>query len=47
MKVQSTGKKYASLINEKCNFEYYYELTPEHRVLKADDYLLLPGLPVP
>ena len=34
----------ASLINEKCNFEYYHELTPEPRVL---DYLLLAGLPIP
>ena len=37
----------ASLINEKCNFEYYHELTPEPRVLDAGDYLLLAGLPVP
>ena len=27
----------ASLINEKCNFEYYHELTPEPRVLDAGD----------
>ena len=32
--------KSASLINEKCNFEYYHELTPEPRVLDAGDYLL-------
>ena len=37
----------ASLINEKCNFEYYHELTPEPRVLDAGDYLLLAGWPVP
>ena len=37
----------ASLINEKCNFEYYHELTPEPRVLDAGDYHLLPGLPIP
>ena len=37
----------ASLINEKCNFEYYHELTPEPRVLDAGDYLLLAGLPIP
>ena len=37
----------ASLINEKCNFEYYHELTPEPRVLDAGDYLLLSGLPIP
>ena len=35
------------LINEKCNFEYYQELTPEPRVLDAVDYLLLAELPVP
>ena len=34
-----------SLINEKCNFEYYHELTPEPRVLDAGDYLLWAGLP--
>ena len=40
--------KSASLINEKCNFEYYHELTPEPRVLDAGDYyLLLAGLPIP
>ena len=37
----------ANLINEKCNFEYYHELTPEPRVLDAGDYLLLAGLPIP
>ena len=37
----------ASLINVKCNFEYYHELTPEPRVLDAGDYLLLAGLPIP
>ena len=37
----------ASLINEKCNFEYYHELTPEPKVLDAGDYLLLAGLPIP
>ena len=37
----------AGLINEKCNFEYYHELTPEPRVLDAGDYLLLAGLPIP
>ena len=37
----------ASLINEKCNFEYYHELTPEPRVLDAGDYPLLAGLPIP
>ena len=37
----------ATLINEKCNFEHYHELTPEPRVLDAGDYLLLAGLPVP
>ena len=36
----------ASLINEKCNFEYYHGLTPELRVLDAGD-LPLAGLPVP
>ena len=36
-----------SLINKKCNFEYYHELTLEPRVLDAGDYLLLAGLPVP
>ena len=36
-----------SLINEKCNFEYYHEFTPEPRVLDAGDYILLAGLPVP
>ena len=35
----------ASLINEKSNFEYYHELTPEPRVLDAGNYLLLAGLP--
>ena len=39
--------KSANLINEKCNFEYYHELTHEPRVLDADDYLLLAGLPIP
>ena len=39
--------KSASLINEKCNFEYYHELTPIPRVLDAGDYLLLAGLPIP
>ena len=39
--------KSACLINEKCNFEYYHELTPEPRVLDASDYLLLAGLPNP
>ena len=39
--------KSASLINEKCNFEYYHELTPEPRVLDAGDYLLLAGFPIP
>ena len=39
--------KSASLINEKCDLEYYHELTPESRVLDAGDYLLLAGLPVP
>ena len=39
--------KSAILINEKCNFEYYHELTPEPRVLDAGDYLLLAGLPIP
>ena len=37
----------ASLINEKCNFDYYNELTQEPRILDAGDYLLLAGLPVP
>ena len=37
----------ASLINEKCYFEYCHELTPEPRVLDAGDYLLLAGLPIP
>ena len=37
----------SSLINEKCNFEYYHELIPEPRVLDAGDYLLLVGLLVP
>ena len=37
----------ASLINEKCNFEYFYDLTPEPSILDAGDYLLLAGLPVP
>ena len=37
----------ASLINEKYNFEYYYELTSEPRVLDAGDYLPLAGLSVP
>ena len=46
MKVQSTGMK-LSLINEKCNFEYYHELTPEPRILDAGDILLLAGLPAP
>ena len=32
---------------EKCNFEYYHELTPQPRILDAGDYLLLAGLPVP
>ena len=36
----------ASLTNEKCNFEYYYELTPEPRVLDTGDYLLLAGLSI-
>ena len=31
-------------MNEKCNFEYYHELTPEPRILDAGDYLLLVGL---
>ena len=39
--------KSENLINEKCNFEYYHELTPEPRVLDACDYLLLAGLPIP
>ena len=39
--------KSASLINEKCNFGYYHELTPEPRVLDAGDYLLLAGLRIP
>ena len=39
--------KSESLINEKCNFEYYYELTPEPRVFDAGNYLLLAGFPVP
>ena len=39
--------KSASLINEKCNFEYYHELTPEPRVMVAGEYLLLTGLPIP
>ena len=39
--------KTASLINEKCNFEYYHELPPKPRVLDAGNYLLLAGLPVP
>ena len=30
-----------SLINEKCNFDYYHELTPEPSILNAGDYLLL------
>ena len=47
VKVQSTGMNSASLINEKCNFEYYHGLTPEPKVLDAGDYLLLAGLPVP
>ena len=37
----------ASLINEKCKFEHYHELTPEPSVLDAGDYLLLAGLPIP
>ena len=37
----------ASLINENCYFEYYYEFTPESTILDAIDYLLLAGLPVP
>ena len=36
-----------SLINKKCNFEYYHKLTPEPRVLDASDYLALAGLSVP
>ena len=39
--------KSASLINEKFNFEYYHELTPEPRVLYAGEYHLLAGLPIP
>ena len=39
--------KSASLINEKCSFEYYHELTPELSMLDAGDYLLLAGLPIP
>ena len=39
--------KSANLINEKCNFGYYHELTPEPRVLYAGDYLLLVGFPIP
>ena len=39
--------EYESLINEKCNFEYYHELTSEARILDAGDYLLVAGLPVP
>ena len=37
----------ASLANEKCNFEYYHELTPEPKILDAGNYLLLEGLPAP
>ena len=37
----------ASVSNEKCNFEYYHELTPEPRVSDAGDYLLLVGIQVP
>ena len=33
--------KSTNLINKKCNFEYYHELTPEPRVLDAGEYLLL------
>ena len=39
--------KSPSLVNEKCNFEYYHELTSEPIVLDAGDYLLLAGLPIP
>ena len=39
--------KSASLINEKYNFEYDHELTPESRVLDTGAYLLLAGLPIP
>ena len=39
--------KSASLINEKCNFRYYHELTPEPRLLYAGYYLLLAKLSVP
>ena len=37
----------ASLINEKCNYKYYHELTPEPRILDAGDNLLLAELLVP
>ena len=37
----------ASLINEKCNFEYYHKLTCEPIILDAGYYLLLAGLPGP
>ena len=30
----------AIVINEKCNFENYHEITAEPRVLEAGDYLL-------
>ena len=39
VKVQFYWSETACLINEKCNLEYYQELTPEPRIFDAGDYL--------